>query len=1002
MLWPLMSVGLPQTADGENHLLRLVSLDTLLHLGDWYPRWMPELVGGYGSPLFNYYAPGAYYLAEAWRLLGAGYDSAISLAYAGMVAAGGLGMYFFAHDVFDNPAKPDDPRWPALVAAVAFTYAPHLAVNIYSRGALSETAAQVILPWTMWSFRRVLRSGRPERYWLLAALSLAALALAHTIALLFFPPLLLAYLVFLWVRTRAWRTAGWVTVAGLTAMGLSAFFWAPLIGERAYVNAASMATARVWLQESFWTWPDWRHGLAGAVGSWPSPLDPSFGLGYKEFSNQLRVEQVALAGVGFVLARVRRDEWWFFGALVVACGLAMSRVTEPLWLAVPSLAVIQFPWRLLTVVDLLLALFTAGALTRIRAGRWRATAGLALLLVIVVLQTPSTERLQSIDPDNATFGPAVLAQYEHQYGALGLTTTQDFILRWMALNRSPFGPVQPAANSTPTTVSLVAANAYDVDITVTSAGASQLVLATSYFPAWRATMGDGRDLPVYPSTSLGLLTVTVPDGTNRVRVYWSPTPLQWGASVASLVTLAAVGVLSWLQGRRWLALFLAIGTLGLAFSVSRRPPLAPIQAPTTAFRTAGLELLGWQQRPAPVGQALIYPYWYVRGPSPDLRFHWELLDNSNQPLATTLSRPLFQTQNTANWTAGMLVDDGYALALPPGLPKGDYRLALAVDSQGPSPAAAAQVIGVVHVDADIPGVPPLPRPLFHLGDAISLSAVGLAINRQPVPAGSGLPVAHGGDHVDYTLSWSTARQLQDNFHGFLHLLDTHHVAATKVDQTAGSVMNPSLLWDTFRLQRDVYNLVIPPDLPSGLYYPAIGLYDSRTDVLPVFSVEGQPLPLGIVLAPLKIINQPAAVPQNIVGAHFGPDIELWGYDLAIPTGGWRPGADVSLTVFWRCLRPASGDLSEYVHVYDPATRQLIAQFDSQPQGGNNPTSAWQPGEVIVDRLQMTLDEHAPVGSYDLLFGLYTSTDGQRLTVTSSQNQLLPNGEVALTKIAVGQ
>ena len=49
--------------DGKNHLLRLYVLGWLLERGVWHPRWVPDLFMGWGYPVFNYYAPGFYYLA---------------------------------------------------------------------------------------------------------------------------------------------------------------------------------------------------------------------------------------------------------------------------------------------------------------------------------------------------------------------------------------------------------------------------------------------------------------------------------------------------------------------------------------------------------------------------------------------------------------------------------------------------------------------------------------------------------------------------------------------------------------------------------------------------------------------------------------------------------------------------------------------------------------------------------------------------------------------------
>jgi hypothetical protein len=179
------------------------------------------------------------------------------------------------------------------------------------------------------------------------------------------------------------------------------------------------------------------------------------------------------------------------------------------------------------------------------------------------------------------------------------------------------------------------------------------------------------------------------------------------------------------------------------------------------------------------------------------------------------------------------------------------------------------------------------------------------------------------------------------------------------------------------------------------------LYTSQTlEGLPVLSADGQRLPLGITLPPLKLLNQPSGAPQNQVRARFGNAIELWGYDLALPSPGLRPGSVFTLTLYYRCLASTPNDYTEFVHLYDSLAGHLAAQLDSPPQGGNNPTSAWLPGEVIVERVRLSVSAQAPAGLYALKVGLYGSLDGNRLSGQNAQGQPLPNSEVDLIQLQV--
>ncbi len=112
-------------------------------------------------------------------------------------------------------------------------------------------------------------------------------------------------------------------------------------------------------------------------------------------------------------------------------------------------------------------------------------------------------------------------------------------------------------------------------------------------------------------------------------------------------------------------------------------------------------------------------------------------------------------------------------------------------------------------------------------------------------------------------------------------------------------------------------------------------------------------------------------------------IILLGYDL--PQQRLRPGDGLSLTLYWQALRPIDADYTVFVHVlgrqHNPRTgNPLWGQVDMEPVAGTYPTSAWSPGEQIIDRYVVTVDPEAPPGDYGLEIGLYDAINGQRLAV----------------------
>lgn len=127
---------------------------------------------------------------------------------------------------------------------------------------------------------------------------------------------------------------------------------------------------------------------------------------------------------------------------------------------------------------------------------------------------------------------------------------------------------------------------------------------------------------------------------------------------------------------------------------------------------------------------------------------------------------------------------------------------------------------------------------------------------------------------------------------------------------------------------------------------------------------------------------PPDQPTEMSGAHFGPGIELTGFDL--PAQNFRAGDVVPLTLFWRAHQTVAENLKVFVHLLN-AEGRLVAQRDSEPVGGQCPTATWPVGRPIVDRYGVLLPDGLPAGRYRLIVGLYNPVGGERLPVTAGSD-----------------
>ncbi|NJN82973.1 MAG: hypothetical protein HC802_12300 [Caldilineaceae bacterium] len=526
-----------------------------------------------------------------------------------------------------------------------------------------------------------------------------------------------------------------------------------------------------------------------------------------------------------------------------------------------------------------------------------------------------------------------------------------------------------------------------------------------YFPGWSAKTDGVTPLELRAGGDGGLLTLDLLAGEYTVLVSWAGTPVQMWGRIVSLITLLLFSLLLlWWGGRwRWLAVA-PFACLVVGVVASWAPLPATESEAVQAQPAAPVRLLGYTTQQVESHLLEISPYWYIIESLPDLRFRWRLTDAAGATLSETFDYPYANAVRSDEWQAGEIVDDRYTLALPPGLPAGEYSLELGIDPVDGVSAQPPTEVGAVLIERPVPDLDESASNLkLRFGDDVLLDSYELQIDgRPPVATTSGRnPIVAPGDQVDYTLFWKTVQPAAANYHGFVHLVDADQGALAQQDQLPGPRLAPPFTWNAFYATPDIYRLEIPEDAASGLYWPRVGLYNFETgDRLPITDAAGAVLGDGYDLPPIKVVNSPDAAPDHAVGATFEGLGELVGYSLEEPLGGLIPGTELTLTLVYRSAAATPVDYTQFVHLYNPELG-MAAQLDAQPRQGGNPTSAWVPGERVMDEIVLQIAEDAVPGAYRLQMGLYDADrDATRLPVLTSEGQRFVDDVVVLTELHV--
>jgi hypothetical protein len=219
-----------------------------------------------------------------------------------------------------------------------------------------------------------------------------------------------------------------------------------------------------------------------------------------------------------------------------------------------------------------------------------------------------------------------------------------------------------------------------------------------------------------------------------------------------------------------------------------------------------------------------------------------------------------------------------------------------------------------------------------------------------------------GGSVDVTLYWRAESRTDRDYAVFVHILSDAGTIVAQRDTYPGLGRYATTRWEAGVAFADRYRIHLPetaysPDsgfVQVGIYLPG-GPRLTTTDGRDAIRLEE-----------IDVAAAAGDVP-NPLNANFDGRLALVGYDYDRRTV--RPGETISLTLYWRALSEIGDEYSVFAHI--PGSQdQIWARSDGWPGDGRRPTTAWVPGEVVVDVRELTLDPATPPYLYQVVVGVY--------------------------------
>jgi len=318
--------------------------------GNLYPRWMPDLYGGYGYPTFLFHQPGFFFIGLLFSFM-PGYPlSSFYFLILFLFIVGSISVFEIARMIIkDNLA--------ALYAAVMFMLTPYLFVDLFVREDLGELMAMLLTPVPvlfLLKFIHNLENKDRVSYINLTFLvfSLGLVFISHPATALFYVPTfaLLAVLLARGLRHPKIYLFN-IFIAVFLVFLWTSSYWFPLIQMSRYVPMARLIDGYHKASEHVVYLPQFFSRFWGFGASYFSSRDQMpFPLGAVHFL-------AALLGccLGFKNRLVRNSFFIYVGLIFI-----MTPYCVVLWDKVLVLRYVQFPWRILSVTAVFQAMAILG------------------------------------------------------------------------------------------------------------------------------------------------------------------------------------------------------------------------------------------------------------------------------------------------------------------------------------------------------------------------------------------------------------------------------------------------------------------------------------------------------------------------------------------------------------------------------------------------------------------------------------------------------------------
>jgi uncharacterized membrane protein len=471
--------GLFVSDDGSWMVVRFSAFYEALRNGQFPVRFLSRLNNGYGYPVANFLYPLFMYLGVSIHVLGFNFVNTIKIIFGLSLISSFVFSFLWLRKKFDNISS--------LIGSLVYLYFPYHLWDVYKRGSIGEVLALAIVPFVLWQIER--------KSFFFVSIGIAALILAHNTLALFFLPVILIYMFLARVSIKK------IILSLVTALSLSAFFWIPALYDSQFTVFSQTSISDF---SKYFT----DYSLFGLI---------DFGI-------------LVSSIITFFL---KKDKMYvYFFLLFIIFAFFTTSYSLVLWNMLPLTGVIQFPFRLLSIVCLSSAFLVSFQISLFKK-RQKIYVSIIFLILLLISSFPFfLQNMYQYYPDS---------YYSTNVGTT--TVKNEYMPKWVkqipTVNSLRKANIVKGKGE----ISNLTSNGNVVIFSVNAKEKSLIAINTVYYPGWVVKI-DGKNAQINYENESGVIQFNVDKGNHLVKANFQETRLRLTSDILSVVVFIALICLS--------------------------------------------------------------------------------------------------------------------------------------------------------------------------------------------------------------------------------------------------------------------------------------------------------------------------------------------------------------------------------------------------------------------------------------------------------------------------